>query len=305
MKSFGTLIFILLCIFSTKAEVRKDTANIPNYAARKRLTWGVAAVGVIGTHSLLYKTWYKTGTSSKFHWINDNYNWKQIDKFGHFWTSSTITLNMGAAFKWSGYSQKKSAIYGGLIALAFQTPIEYFDGRSPDWGASAGDLMANTTGTLFAASQLYCWGERRIALRFSPRLSRYAAIRPNMLGSNLPERILKDYNAQTYWLDINFSKLKLNLKNWPKWLGIGIGYGADGLLGGDDNIWQDKNGVVYDYSSIPRYRQYYISPTVNLSQIQTDKEWLKILGFISDRVRVPLPTLEYNRVQKFRFHWFF
>lgn len=272
---------------------------------KKTLVWSVATTGVVGTHAVLYKVWYSTGTSGKFHWINDNYNWKQIDKFGHAWSASTISMNMASAYKWAGYSQHKSAILGGVVSLAFQTPIEYFDGKSPDWGASSGDLIANTAGTLFASTQYYLWGERRLPFRFTPRLSDYAKIRPNMLGSNIPERILKDYNSQTYWLDFNFSKLKIKVKYWPKWLGFAVGYGADGLLGGDDNIWTDKQGNAYDYSSVPRFRQYYLSPTINLSQIKTKNKWVKALGWVTDKIKIPLPTLEYNRVNQFKFHFFY
>jgi hypothetical protein len=32
---------------------------------------------------------------------------------------------------------------------------------------------------------------------------RLCSKRPDVLGSNLPERIIKDYNGQTYWLSVN------------------------------------------------------------------------------------------------------
>jgi hypothetical protein len=45
--------------------------------------------------------------------------------------------------------------------------------------------------------------ERAITPKFSFHLTDYASKRPDVLGSNLPERIIKDYNGQTYWLSVN------------------------------------------------------------------------------------------------------
>ena len=56
-----------------------------------------------------------------------------------------------------------------------------------------------------------------------------------LLGSSLPEQILKDYNGQTYWFSANlhsfFKKSKI-----PKWFNIAVGYGAEGMITGNDDI---------------------------------------------------------------------
>ena len=72
----------------------------------------------------------------------------------------------------------------------------------------------------------------------------------------LPERILKDYNAQTYWVSANLPSF-FKETNFPLWLNIAIGYGAEGMFGAVNNTWTDVNGVELDRSEIKRYRQFY------------------------------------------------
>jgi hypothetical protein len=83
------------------------------------------------------------------------------------------------------------------------TIVEVFDGFSAEWGASTGDLIANATGTALYVSQELLWKEQRITPKFSFHSTKYAALRPDVLGSSLPEKNSKDYNGQTYWLSIN------------------------------------------------------------------------------------------------------
>jgi hypothetical protein len=132
-------------------------------------------------------------------------------------------------------------------------------------------------------------------LSYTP--SRYARIRPNVLGSNLQESLLKDYNAQTYWLC--YSPLKR--KGW-EWLGLGLGYGADGMVGGHDNVWVDKNNAVHNDNDITRYRQYYIALDYNLTKIKTNNKTLKTLFFIFNCIKLPSPALEFSQ-GKFKGHW--
>ena len=77
------------------------------------------------------------------------------------------------------------------------TIIEVLDGFSYGWGASSGDLIANTTGSLFAIGQALKWNEQRIQLKYSYKPSEWADMNPEKLGNNHLERALKDYNGQT------------------------------------------------------------------------------------------------------------
>ena len=63
--------------------------------------------------------------------------------------------------------------------------------------------------------------------KFSFHTTKYASLRPNVLGSSLSEEIFKDYNGQTYWLSVNLHSFFKSSK-LPKWLNLAAGYGADG-----------------------------------------------------------------------------
>jgi hypothetical protein len=97
----------------------------------------------------------------------------------------------------------------------------------------------------------------------------------NLFGSTLPELLLKDYNAQTYWLSFNLHSF-LPQSKLPKWLNVSVGYGAQGLLGGYENVAYDNNGnVVFDRRDIPRYRQWYLAPDVDLTKIKTKSKFIR------------------------------
>lgn len=286
-------IIILLVFTSINCLCSQDT-NF-HFKNRRRNAWIGLSTLTVGTHALLYNTWYSKETRHSFHWVNDNKSWLQMDKAGHVFGAYFSAAAASAAFRYSGYNRKKSALLGMGFSLAFQMPIEYFDGKSNHWGASSGDIVANAAGSLFAGIQNWHWGNTRIPVRFTFRLSPFATIRPDMLGSNTPTRMLKDYNGQTYWLDFNPERMRVRPGFWPRWLGINFGYGADGLLGGDDNIWRESDGRIQDYSNISRNRQYYIGPSLSFGYLKKHpKKAVRILANITDKVRLPLPVLEFT-----------
>jgi hypothetical protein len=103
--------------------------------------------------------------------------------------------------------------------------------------------------------------------------------------------MLKDYNAQTYWLSANlksfFPKSRL-----PAWLNISLGYGADGMFGGFQNKWIDvDSAVVVDRTDIPRVRQFYLAPDIDFTKIKTNKKWLRTVFFCLNAFKFPAPTL--------------
>jgi uncharacterized protein YfiM (DUF2279 family) len=278
--------------------VNLSTAYSDSINDRKReyLCYAVGFGGTALTHAALYQLWYKDYPSSRFHFFNDNHEWLQMDKFGHAFSSYYLGVAGIEAAKWSGipeHKQWKWALFGSI----FQDPIEIWDGFSEGWGASSGDLIANTFGTILSAGQHALWKEQKLIMKLSFTPSSYAKTRPNVLGGSLHENILKDYNAQTYWLC--YSPLK---KQGWQWLGLGLGYGADGMVGGDDNVWTDKYGNIQDYTHIKRYRQYYLALDYNLTKIKTKSSTIKTLLFILNCIKLPSPTLEFSN-NKLKGHW--
>jgi hypothetical protein len=269
-----------------------DTLN------KKRLKTLVISEAAIGSAALigLNQVWYADYPRSDFHFINDNAEWLQMDKAGHVFSAYHLGSFGANALKWSGASRKSQLIYGSTLGLAFMTTIEAFDGYSSNWGASLGDVAANVTGTTLYVSQELLWKEQRIVPKFSFHTTPYASARPNVLGSSLPEQVLKDYNGQTYWLSANlysFDKTSVI----PKWLNIAIGYGAEGMITGEDGF---VNTIFLPESK--RYRQFYLSLDLDLTKIETQSHFLKTILTVVNTIKIPAPTFEFKGSGGTKFH---
>lgn len=296
---------VLLFHFSFQYLYSQDTLSFftPSTTYNSHRATGVgitSSVLYVGSMSGLYTLWYQDYPLEKFHFFDDHREWFQVDKVGHITTAYYIGKLGIDVIKWTGMEHKKAAWYGGSIAFLFQTSIEVFDGFSPGWGFSISDFAANTIGTAAVVSQELLWKEQRIVLKFSFHQSSYAKYRPSLLGDKFSENILKDYNGQTYWTSININSFIKN--SWiPKWLNIAVGYGAEGMIGANDNIIKQDN-TLQDLSYINRYRQYYLALDLDLTKVKTDQKWLKTIFKTFGFLKIPLPTLEYNKEEKFKFY---
>jgi uncharacterized protein YfiM (DUF2279 family) len=259
---------------------------------RTLISIGLGA-GTAVTHIGLYQLWYKDYPSQGFAWINDNRGWLQMDKIGHGFSAFSISHVTTSIYRSTGLNKERSALYGTIWALGFQTPIELFDGLSAGWGASSGDLMANTSGALLSGMQHYFLDDAPVLLRWRYGSSPYPAMRPGTLGGNPRERWLKDYNGQSYWL--SYHVRKRDDSRWPAWLGIAAGYSANGMLGSMENRWTDVAGQVQDYTHVQRYRQWFIAPDIRLSRIRTRSSVLRTLFLALDIYRLPLPAVEFSQ----------
>lgn len=248
----------------------------------------------------LNQLWYSDYPKSDFHFINDNAEWLQMDKAGHVFSAYHLGRFGKEALQWSGASRKSQLIYGSTLGFAFLTAVEVMDGYSSNWGASWGDVAANATGTALYVSQELLWKEQRIIPKFSFHTTPYAAVRPNVLGSSLNEQILKDYNGQTYWLSVNVHSF-FKTSQIPKWLNVAFGYGAEGMIAGDDAL---VNMVFLPEKE--RLRQFYFSFDVDLSKIETKSHVLKTVFSVFNTIKIPAPTFEFrdDGVVKFRALYF-
>ncbi len=268
-----------------------DTLNKPrrNAVVITEATLGVTTL--VGLNQL----WYSDYEQSKFHTINDNGEWMQMDKLGHVLTSYYVGRVGADVLNWSGVSEKDQLIYGATLGLTFLTVVEVFDGYSEEWGFSWGDMASNVAGTGLYVGQELLWDEQRMTLKYSFHQTKYADMRPERLGESFLEQALKDYNGQTYWLSANihsfFKKSKV-----PKWLNVAVGYGADGMLTGND----EPDSV--DYPNQNRIRQYYLSLDIDLSRIKTNSRVLKSLLSVINSVKIPAPTFEINSKGRLKFH---
>lgn len=279
------LLFVFIA-FSQSILAQQDSLN------PKRLKTVLISEGVIyaGSMTGLYVLWYKDYPTTSFHFFNDNAEWLQMDKVGHGVTSYYIGKSGYEVLKWSGVDRKKAIWYGGSLGLVLQTTVEIFDGFSSQWGASWGDLAANFSGSGLFVGQQLLWDEQRILLKYSFHQSDYWQYRPNLLGENLPQNILKDYNGQTYWLSANIASFLGEETKFPKWLNFAIGYGADGMTGAFSN----ETCVTCDQLFIPRIRQYYVSLDVDLTRIKTKSKLLNTVFGTIGFIKIPFPTVEFN-----------
>lgn len=293
----------------------KSLADLPSWGPiqdfsvvpprRKWIVGSGTALAYGGSFVFLNQAWYKDYPRSSFHAYNDGGEWMQMDKIGHAWTAYNTGKGNTALWRWAGVNNRDAVLLGSGTSLLYMFSIEYLDGRSAEWGWSWADVAADVSGSFLFASQQLAWKEQKISLKFSAHKNNYETSLNNraddLFGSSIPERLLKDYNAQTYWLSFNINSL-LHQQAFPKWLNIAVGYGADGMFGGYENLAFDKNGnVTFDRRDIKRYRQWYLAPDVDFTKIKTNSRALRTLFFALNTLKFPAPALEFsNNKIKFR-----
>lgn len=297
LKNLLILLFAFSILGYSYGQNPQDTTQI-----RKGRLIGVSALAgtaYVGGMTGLYYLWYKDYDQSSFHTINDNKAWLQVDKVGHSFSTYQMGRLAYTGFRWAGLDEKKSVWFGGTYGFVFLTTVEIFDGLSANWGFSWGDVIANAAGTGLFIGQQLGWKEQRIQVKFSYSPSKYAQYNPDLLGGNHTERLLKDYNAQTYWLSINPQSFSSSRKIFPEWLNIAVGYGAKGMTGTYYNP-EEVNGETIP--SFQRTRQFYLSLDLDLTKIKTKSEFLRLVLEVANMVKIPFPTLEYNSEDGVEFH---
>ena len=284
------ILFVLLPL-TAFSQSKLDAFLTPSDSLnRPRLNTIVLSEASIGAITLLglNQLWYADFERSKFHTINDNSAWLQMDKLGHVFTSYQLGKYGSHLLNWSGVSERDQLFYGATLGFSFLTAVEVLDGYSKEWGFSWGDILANGSGTGLYVGQELLWREQRIALKYSFHQTKYAKQRPDKLGETYLEQTLKDYNGQTYWLSANLHSFFKESKI-PKWLNVAVGYGAEGMLTGTKDV---DNQVL---TSNERYRQYYLSFDLNLSKISTNSKLLRSILDVFNVIKIPFPTLEFNK----------
>ena len=268
-----------------------DSLNVPRRNAVIITESSLATISLVGLNQL----WYADYPQSNFHTINDSGEWLQMDKFGHVFSSYQVGRVGADLLAWSGVSERDQLIYGSTLGFAYLGVVEVFDGFSEEWGFSWTDILANATGTGLYVGQQLLWKEQRITLKYSFHQTHYAVQNPDKLGDGWTEEFLKDYNGQTYWLSVNLHSF-FKESEVPKWLNVAFGYGAEGMLTGE-NESVNNNLITQD-----RRRQFYFSLDVDLSRIQTKSHFLKTIFSIFNVLKVPFPTVEFTEKNGFRFH---
>jgi uncharacterized protein YfiM (DUF2279 family) len=261
----------------------------------------VTSLGYAGSMYSLYKTWYKDQASGRFHFFNDLPEWRGMDKLGHFTTSWWISHALNETQKVINLPEKSSIIRSAATSLAFMTTIEIFDGFSSGYGFSVADMGANAIGLSLFVFQELQWGEQRFLPRYSYHNSSESQLRPDLLGSNLSEKMLKNYNAQNYWLSFPVNKLSKKLESIPPFVCLSIGYGVSGLYGARDNSYLNNFDLNpnFDYT---RKSHFYLSFDIDLQKIPIRGKAWKMFTSVFRWVKFPAPSMAYNKMDGFRFY---
>lgn len=327
--SFSLLgIFVLSLFLSMKLTAQIDTTthridssqnvdnaknlelylNDPNYYSltpqqKKKRIWLVAGGNVVAYSTAmigLSSAWYKDYPKTGFHSFNDWPEWKQVDKAGHFYSAYIESRASMELWRWTGIDRKKRIWIGGMSGAVYQTVIEVLDGYSAGWGWSWADFGANILGSGALVVQELAWNDQRIKFKFSFHTKTYSDPSLNersdiLFGESAAERLLKDYNGQTYWASANLKSF-FPTSNLPPWLSLSVGYGAEGLFGGTQNIGKDGAGnIIFNRPDIKRFRQWYLAPDIDLTKIKTNKKGVKFLFTVLSAFKFPAPALEFSK----------
>lgn len=244
-----------------------------------------------GSIVVLSMAWYNNYQKSSFHFFNDMNDWMLMDKFGHLTASYFIGRIGYSTLRWSGVKETQSIWYGGFLGSLYLLNIEVLDGFSEKWGFSLSDFAANTLGSFVFIGQQLGWHEQRFVMKFSYHTTEYAQYRPDLLGSNFQEELLKDYNGQTAWLSGNIYSFLPKKSKFPKWINIAIGYGAEGMLGGSSNPTEYNGNPLPEFN---RYRKFFISADIDFTKIPTKSKVLKSIFTVINFIKIPFPAIEFN-----------
>ncbi|MCC6600662.1 MAG: DUF2279 domain-containing protein [Crocinitomicaceae bacterium] len=277
-------LIILLCCTIVAESLHAQKLLRDSLRVRKYIVVGSEAVLAGGSLIALNSAWYNEYPRSSFHFFNDNHEWLQMDKAGHFMSGYYLSSMSTSALRWSGMKRKRAVVTGGITGLAYLSGIEIIDGFSQGWGFSLGDEIANFTGSTLFISQELLWQQQRITIKFSYSSTSFAMCNPDLLGRNFQQRILKDYNGQTYWASCNISLFLAPDKDFPKWLNIAFGYGANGMTGSKMNVCSVNN--------FQPTREFYLSFDADLNRVAWPKKWMKTTAKILSFIKIPAPTLE-------------
>ncbi len=304
MKTYFFIGLVLCLSFNLSGQSTETDSVAGELINKKRLTGVSVTAGALyaGSMTGLYFLWYDDYPKSSFHFFNDCGEWLGMDKLGHITTSYWVGRIGYGSLRWAGLENKKAVWYGGTWGFVYLTSVEIFDGFSEEWGFSWGDVAANTLGAgLFIGQQLLL-KDQPVAVKFSYSGSGYAQYRPDLLGENGIQRLLKDYNGQTYWLSASIGSFLPESSRFPRWLDISFGYSGEGMLGATSNPPEYNGEPLPDFE---RYSQYILSLDVDLTKIRTNNETLRFIFNTLGFIKIPFPAVEFNRVDKVKWHWLY
>ena len=273
-------IFLFAFLFSQQINWGQSSPQ-DSIPTKKRVILSSSIIGLGYASSLiaLYDVWYAEFPKSKFHFYNDGSNWMQMDKFGHGFSGYLLSQKAGDLYRWSGV--KKSYPWIGVgIGMSYLGALEFMDAYSQEWGFSTYDVLANFSGGALYLSQELIFKKQLVLPKFSFFPTKYADYRPEVLGSNFPEQLLKDYNGQTYWFSFPIGGFAPSVKKL-NWLCLSLGYSVDQKLVGDQDAYLDFRAS----------RQLLVSLDIDLTRLPIKNPTLKKVLAQLNMIKIPFSAL--------------
>jgi hypothetical protein len=275
------ILFTLIFVYYNFSVAQTDSLN----KKRVLILASSESVVTIGTFTALNSIWYKDYPKSKFHFFNDSKNWLQMDKLGHAYTTYQVASAQKDIWLWTGCKPKSASIIGVTSAWTYQLILEILDGRSAEWGFSNADLLSNSIGAGLFLGQEFAFNEQRLRFRIGYKASPFAALRPNVLGSNWSERLLKDYNAQSYWIGVRPALFLNENTKFPKWLELDFGYSVNAKIIGDKNFYQTSTTDYY------AEREFAFSLDIDWEKLPIKNKTMKKIVKPLNSIKIPFPAL--------------
>ena len=255
------------------SSYRSGTLSRPRVRAVLLFSVGIYLILMLG----LGYAWYSAQWASNgFHFFNDWPEWKQLDKFAHFFWTFQVSALATRLLVWAQSDGRKAAMGGAALGFMFVSCVEIPDGFSEDYGASLFDILANALGCSAFIAQSLLWKRIMVWPKFSFHQTMFAPLRPNVLGDGIMEEILKDYNGQTFWYSLQIPKLP-----FPHWITLAVGVGAEGMIHG-----RDAENAAANFSPT---RKYFLSFDLNLTGIKTESRLLNSVLYVFNIIKSKRP----------------
>ena len=122
LSRLGKLLFFVLISVSgfSQSKINQFLTPSDSLNTSRKTSVFISEAALLGTTLIgLNQLWYKDYEKSKFHFINDNDEWLQMDKLGHVYSAYQLGRIGAEALEWCGASKKEQLIYGSTFGLGF------------------------------------------------------------------------------------------------------------------------------------------------------------------------------------------
>ncbi|OFX68683.1 MAG: hypothetical protein A2X12_05670 [Bacteroidetes bacterium GWE2_29_8] len=279
------LIILTLIIFFIQSDFKLLSQELDSVNATKNTKSSfnkrnAVKVGIVANTAAIFYTQYKWWWEDDYHpfhchWEGyfNNYS-KGIDKLGHAYISYLYFKTFYSVMKWADYKEKDAIKYSVGIPLLYAVSVEMGDGFS-SYQFSPDDLLSNIAGIGFAYLQTRNNISKNIQFKWSYYPSEFNPWQKKKLS------ITDDYDGHIYWLSFDVKNILGEKYNqfWPKYINLALGYGADGVSKGNNDL---------------KRREFIVGLDINLNHIQSKNKKTRNFIDVLNTYRLPLPAIKFK-----------